>query len=335
MEELFFGNQHSELETDTANNHFNSYDYYSNNNHMNIINDPFYHHITPSIDLSHYYSSHFGPFKVSSPYLTHDDISSMHNAIIPKTMVLDSVKGASDFFHIKDPLLVTEGDSTGVYTLFKNLYFDDVLTYSPEQLLQLGINDKSALDLVMTHEAAHRALQDYKFEGVSNGSWEQELSCDFFAGIRAQMQGIDSAKFTDAMESTLGGDTHPTGSLRADFVQHGQEVAKEMQIKGIEPTFDNCLKALNEHLIEERYDIIAARNTLDESGTLNHQVNGGLHAFANEFKGVADEKMQTYWLDKAKSADEMAKFYTDKGNHFEAKWQIKNADTYYQKAKNA
>lgn len=97
----------------------------------------------------------------------------------------------------------------------------------------------------------HRTLQ-----GAYNDSWEEELACDFFAGVHAGTKGIDLNEFEAALGSTSGGDTHPNGALRANFIEFGQHIAKEMSGRGIEPTYDNCLKRLNEY-IEEKGELIA------------------------------------------------------------------------------
>lgn len=60
----------------------------------------------------------------------------------------------------------------------------------------------------------------------------------------------------------MGSDTHPTGELRADFIEYGKSVAEEIQAQGITLTFDNCLDALRQHLADRTNDISEARYSL-------------------------------------------------------------------------
>ena len=74
-------------------------------------------------------------------------------------MVVQSMHDASEFFNITDPMQIVEGWTTGVYNNNPFITGDDVLMISREQLENMGINEKDGLDLVLTHECAHRRLQ--------------------------------------------------------------------------------------------------------------------------------------------------------------------------------
>jgi hypothetical protein len=88
----------------------------------------------------------------------------------------------------------------------------------------LGVYNVDAFSLVITHECAHRILQNTTLPGRENGQWEQELCCDFFMGVRC---GLDMLSF-DALDNVRkalckspGSVTHPTGKLRYDVISYG------------------------------------------------------------------------------------------------------------------
>ena len=77
--------------------------------------------------------------------------------------VYDAVKSACDFFRIPMPCMIL--DLTKVengQTMFMNLgdgsYYDDVLCFNMEQLIDMKVDSKEAFSLVMTHECGHRVL---------------------------------------------------------------------------------------------------------------------------------------------------------------------------------
>ena len=170
--------------------------------------------------------------------------------ILPDEMVVNAVHRACDFFGIPEaPVINAHGAC--VWPNDTTTYNDDVFGFNRDQLMALGISGEDSLTLIYTHECAHRALQ-----GAYNDAWEEELACDFFAGIHAGIKEMGIDNFEASLGSTSGGETHPNGALRADFIEYGKQVALDMKARGIEPTFDSCLERLNQH-IEEREGLIA------------------------------------------------------------------------------
>lgn len=160
--------------------------------------------------------------------------------------VEDAIKSACDFFNIPMPRMIH--DMTNVrngQTMFVNWhpgsYEDDVLCINMQQLVDMNVDSKEAFSLVMTHECAHRALQNTRFPGINNGVWEQELAADFFMGCRAGLCGMNESKITIGLILTEGSPTHPEGSLRALFIRHGKYTAIEMRDKSIPLTMQNLL----------------------------------------------------------------------------------------------
>lgn len=161
--------------------------------------------------------------------------------------VHDAIKSACDFFNIPMPRMIQ--DLTNVQngqTMFVNWnrgsYYDDVLCFNMQQLIDMKVDSKDAFSLVMTHECGHRVLQNTQFPGVANGQWESELCPDFFMGCRAglwNMNAID--KVVMGLILTNGSPSHPEGTLRALFIRHGKYIVPEMHRRGIPLTIQNLI----------------------------------------------------------------------------------------------
>ena len=161
--------------------------------------------------------------------------------------VYEAIKSACDFFNIPMPRMIQ--DLTNVQngqTMFVNWdrgsYYDDVLCFNMQQLIDMKVDSKDAFSLVMTHECGHRVLQSTPFPGVANGQWESELCPDFFMGCRAglwNMNAID--KVVMGLILTDGSPSHPEGTLRALFIRHGKYIVPEMHRRGIPLTIQNLI----------------------------------------------------------------------------------------------
>ena len=161
--------------------------------------------------------------------------------------VYEAIKSACDFFNIPMPRMIQ--DLTNVQngqTMFVNWnrgsYYDDVLCFNMQQLIDMKVDSKDAFSLVMTHECGHRVLQNTQFPGVANGQWESELCPDFFMGCRAglwNMNAID--KVVMGLILTDGSPSHPEGTLRALFIRHGKYIVPEMHRRGIPLTIQNLV----------------------------------------------------------------------------------------------
>lgn len=152
--------------------------------------------------------------------------------------IAQSVKEASAFFHMDNPLFIHEYRNTGVFT---NLPFsdkDDVLVFNRDQMQNMGITEKDGFDLVMTHECTHRMLQDSSYQLSSH---QEELCCDFMSGVRAGLNDMDITQVENALADQPEGTAHPVGSLRVDALHQGQQYAEQyMAETGHAPTFEDC-----------------------------------------------------------------------------------------------
>lgn len=169
-----------------------------------------------------------------------NDVRMNYGETLTDEMIVNSVQQASDFFNIDNPMAIAEDWTTGVYPNMDISPIDDVLIFNREQLVGMGITEQEGLDLVMTHECAHRALQGMSHLGFD--SHQEELCCDFMAGVRAGLNGIDVSQMENSLADTPVSDTHPGGADRVDSIEEGYKFAQEYYaVHGVAPTFSDCL----------------------------------------------------------------------------------------------
>ena len=216
------------------------------------------------------------------------EINAVNDLTLPDEMVVSAVQNACDFFGIPEvPIINAEG--TCVWPNETDTYDDDVFGFNRQQLMQLGISGEDSLTLIYTHECAHRTLQ-----GAFNDDWEEELACDFFAGVHAGIKGMNIENFEASLGSTPGGETHPNGALRADFIEYGKTVAQELQERGIEVNYQNCLDRLNQH-IEEKGGLIAEyRSRFDPNAPAVGLVDENQVNIQGEAKGATMADVEWY-----------------------------------------
>ena len=156
------------------------------------------------------------------------------------------IKEACDFFGMPMPQFVH--DVTGKKAQQTASQSNDPNT--------LGIDDYTAFTAVFTHECAHRYFQNRLLPGPNFGQWEGELVADFFMGVRASLQRMDISKVIDGLARSGGSGTHPTGSLRREYIVYGMQEANFHLIKGkpfdIEDYFQCFLRYRLNHLDELR-----------------------------------------------------------------------------------
>lgn len=188
-----------------------------------------------------------------------DNVHQVWGDSISDEMVLQSVQEASDFFNMDVPMNVHEDWTTGVMTGMPFTENDDILVFNRQQMLDMGITDKEGFDLVMTHEGAHRALQ-----GINTGfdSHQEELCCDYMAGVRAGLNGMDEGKMEASLGGTVESDSHPDGAARVAAIEAGVSFAHEYMEahNGTPPTFSECL----DHFSQT--DVYASTVAPQESG---------------------------------------------------------------------
>lgn len=155
--------------------------------------------------------------------------------------IIQSVQEASAFFNMDAPMVIQEGWTTGVINGLPMTESDDILIFNKEQLQDMGINDKMGFDLVMTHEGAHRALQSIH-TGFSDH--QEELCCDYMAGVRAGLNKMDEGRMSASLTGTEECETHPDGVARIEAIEAGVAFAHEYMAAhdGNPPSFSDCLE---------------------------------------------------------------------------------------------
>ena len=198
-------------------------------------------------------------------------------------MVLQLVKEASDFFNMNASMEVHEDWTTGVMTGIPFTENDDILVFNRQQMLDMGITDKEGFDLVMTHEGAHRALQ-----GLNTGfdSHQEELCCDYMAGVRAGLNGMDEGKMAASLSGTAESESHPDGVARVAAIEAGVSFAHEYMEahNGTPPSFSECLDHFN------KTDVYASTEAPQEPGHVNLRPDV---AFADDLHGHSEMKGYT------------------------------------------
>ena len=148
------------------------------------------------------------------------------------------VESACAFYEIPMPALIADlTNHPNGQTMFVDRtpesFLDDIICYDLEQLMRLGISNKYAFSLIMTHECGHRVMQNTQMPGLDNGQWEQELVADYFMGVRAGLEGFPHSAL-DAVRGGLsksrGAKSHPTGTLRNEIITYGYVYVGNMDL---------------------------------------------------------------------------------------------------------
>lgn len=175
----------------------------------------------------------------------HNEIQTTYDFLLPDEMVQEAVHKACTFFDL--PVVpIVNSSGVCVWPYDTDTVWDDVFGFSRAQMMEMGIQGEDALTLVYTHECAHRALQNINgLEGKV-----EELACDYFSGIHAALNDMDTTSFENALAKTVESDSHPAGDLRAEAIGYGQKIAEEMVFLHVPLTLENCMKRFENFLDE-------------------------------------------------------------------------------------
>mgnify|MGYP000040829532 CR=1 FL=1 len=230
-------------------------------------------------------------------------------------MIVQSVQEASDFFNMNAPINIHEDWTTGVMTGMSFTENDDILVFNRQQMLDMGITDREGFDLVMTHEGAHRKLQ-----GMDTGfnSHQEELCCDYMAGVRAGLNGMDEGKMETSLGDTTESATHPDGAVRVAAIEAGVAFAHKYMAEhdGLPPTFTDCLQNFEETnvytstLSQEPGHInlrpdVAFSDTESSHPQLQREIKGFTQADVDWYEHqarISSGSEQQHWLDEARWA---------------------------------
>lgn len=248
----------------------------------------------------------FQPIHESIPDGWFDDVRQFYGESLPDEMISQSVEETCDFFHIDKPAIVADGWTTGVYPNNDFTLQDDVLFINREQLLGMGISGKDGFDLVMTHEGTHRALQ-----GLDTGfdSHQEELCCDYMAGVRAGLNGIDVSQMENSLIFTPESETHPAGVDRVESIEAGIHFAQQYYAEhNMAPTFNECLDNFCDLNETESREQITLRVDIPEDGissidalSIYDNSDGNISDEQTTFNSENDQTLHAYTQSEIKS----------------------------------
>ena len=265
-----------------------------------------------------------------------DDVRLLYGESLSDEMISQSVEETCDFFHIDEPATVSEGWTTGVYPNNDFTLQDDVLIFNREQLLDMGISGKDGLDLVMTHEGTHRVLQG--MENLEFDSHQEELCCDYMAGVRAGLNGIDVSQMENSLMYTPESEKHPAGVERVESIEAGVRFAQQYYAEyNMAPTFNECLDnfcEINEVEQSEQITLREENATSDFNAYHSSESTGGVAIVDSEidgsnpsFKGYTQDEINR----KAAEAAEEQRYHEAEARHHlsMAKNGLSKANTEY------
>lgn len=230
-------------------------------------------------------------------------------------MIVQSVQEASEFFNLNAPMNIHEDWTTGVMTGMTFTENDDILVFNRQQMHDMGITDKEGFDLVMTHEGAHRKLQ-----GIDTGfnAHQEELCCDYMAGVRAGLNGMEEGKLEASLAETTGSSTHPDGAIRVDAIEEGVAFAHDYMEShhGTPPTFSECLEHFGQTDVyastlphEPGHINLRPEHALVDLESLHPQVQHDIKGYSQsdvewyEHQArISSDSEQEHWLEKARWA---------------------------------
>lgn len=219
----------------------------------------------------------------------------IYEFLIPDEAITAAVSNACEFFGLPEVPIVNS-DGVCVWPNDVHTSFDDVIGVNREQLSDMGMISSDSLKLAYTHECAHRALQGYE---IYDGP-QEELVCDYFAGIHAGLNDIDSEQFEEALRRTVASESHPDGALRIQSIEYGKQIAADIKVQGITPTFEYCLDRFE--------DFQNGQTDIDEVHHLSD--NGSEISFGSAYS-------KEEYAAKAENCYKEAEKYYDKANRDE------------------
>ena len=188
--------------------------------------------------------------------------SGMYENSLSTGMIEDSIAKMNDFFNMGASSLIESDNMMTVGVDDLNINSDDHLFSSRTELESLGITGQDALELIMTYAGTLSSLQDID-TGLNN--YQQELCCDFMAGIRAGLNDIDMSQ----VERYLTSDDYTVdnnGKSHFDAIAEGINFAHDyMDSHHDSPKFMDCFEQFKEsqanstaeiaELMDEQYGV--------------------------------------------------------------------------------
>lgn len=164
-------------------------------------------------------------------------------------MMDDAIARALNFFEADGSLGMGLGEQSVLGLEGASLFVDDAFGFkgfedsffNPVQFEGLGMSAQDGLDLMMTHAGTDAMLQNME---THFNAFQKELCCDYMAGVRAGLNGIDVSQIENSFTEIPQQMGHADGDYRAAAFTEGVAFANEfMEAHGIEPSFMDCLES--------------------------------------------------------------------------------------------
>ena len=140
------------------------------------------------------------------------------------------------------------GDDSYGFKGFEDSFFN------PAQFEGMGLSSQDALDLLLTHVGTQETLHHME---THFNAFQEELCCDYMAGVRAAINGMDISQMEQALSEIPQQMGHADGSFRVEafadgfafgqgFVEtHGQQL----------PTFNDSLEGFSGEHMQDLADL--------------------------------------------------------------------------------
>lgn len=198
--------------------------------------------------------------------IMNDFMKSAHEHSMAPDVVRDAVNSAVDFFQSTGfsmtKLPIHDTPQTWVEANNPTTVLDDVMGFNRDEMLRMGINTKDSMSLIATHEMGHRLTQLMYASGQVS-TWENELIADAWMGVRAEVDKIDIGSVYHSFDNATDSPTHPGSDLRHEFMNIGQQIAKDMKDHDIEITYDGVMARMHDYLTQY-HDVITPREVAQQ-----------------------------------------------------------------------
>lgn len=164
--------------------------------------------------------------------------------------IMEFVQGTARFFDMPLPQ-VYDGCETFAKAVSRSMADYDIC-YNEKLLDGIGINNRDAFKLLMTHEVSHHVFRNVVFGSLANERWTHELVCDYMAGVRSVMCSFATGKYKYAIGASKPSLTHPPGLYRKKAFLHGCKAVEELRKScgGLQHT--DVLDGFKEFIIQSR-----------------------------------------------------------------------------------
>lgn len=206
----------------------------------------------------------FGDF--FQPHMN-DFLQQAHEFDLPADVIHNALESACKFIGIPD-MDFAEAPATAVSLGDTTTYADDKLLFGRDQLLNSGIHDEDSLSLICTHEAAHRVFQ-YVSSTHQLSTWQNELACDAFMGVRSVAEHMDIEPIKDFLRPYHDCPSHPGFELRNEYLEIGRQIGQYLLDHDLPINMQNILNELRPYIDRDANSILTTENRINQLANMD------------------------------------------------------------------